>query len=276
MTKASIAIIGIGHMGESLLSGLITHGQPRDKLMVTDISEEKLLQVQQRWQVAVERDNANAVKDADVVLLAIKPQVFATVVKAMAPAILARQPLVISIAAGIREATITELLGENTAIVRAMPNTPALIGCGATALHANRHVTAAQRELATELMQAIGIVVWLDDEAKMDAVTAVSGSGPAYFFLVMEAMQAAAVELGLPPDTARLLTLQTALGSARMAMESDASLAELRRRVTSPGGTTEKAISVLEDHRIHAAFKNALQAAKERSEELARILGENK
>ncbi len=154
-----------------------------------------------------------------------------------------------------------------------MPNTPAMIGAGATVLHAGAGVTDEQRDLAESILRAVGLTRWVEDEGLLDAVTALSGSGPAYFFLVMEAMEAAATDLGIPQETARLLTLQTALGAARMAIESDEEPATLRRRVTSPGGTTERAVAVLEDGGLRELFGRALTGARDRSVELSELLG---
>lgn len=276
MDTPIITVIGAGNMGSSLISGLIRDGHPSNSLWACDLSEEKLDVLAQTFQIHTTSDNAQAVAAADVVIFAIKPHYFANIASALQPIIAKHQPLVISIAAGIRISSMQHWLGEKTAIVRSMPNTAALIGCGASALYANTLVTHEQHNLAESILRAVGLVVWLQEESLMDAVTALSGSGPAYFFLVMEAMQQAAERLGLPTDTARLLTLQTALGAARMAIESGKPLVELRQHVTSPGGTTEKAVSVLEESNIRGLFDNALTAAKLRSEELAGILGEDK
>jgi pyrroline-5-carboxylate reductase len=271
MTTPVIAMIGAGNMGESLISGLINNGHPADKIWASDASEKKLEYLQHTFSIHTETNNASAVEVADVVVFAIKPQVFANVATDLKAVIQQHKPLIISIAAGIRIANIHHWLGDKTAIVRAMPNTAALIGCGATALFANQEVTDKQRNLAESILRTVGIVVWLTNEALLDTVTALSGSGPAYFFLMMESLQNAAEELGLAEETARLLTLQTALGAARMAIESGKSLAELRQNVTSPGGTTEKALAVLEEKNIRGIFKETLAAAKARSEELGPI-----
>lgn len=274
MTTPTIAIIGAGNMGLSLIGGLINDQHPASHIIAADPSVEKLMQLEQRFHIKTTTDNIAAVKKANVVIFAVKPQYFATVAKELAPSIQEHHPLVISIAAGIRVHHLQKWLGDHIAIVRSMPNTPALIGCGATALYANDYVNAEQRNLAESMLRAVGITIWLDKEALMDTVTALSGSGPAYFFLMMESLQTAAEEMGLPTETARLLTLQTALGSARIAMESDSNLTELRQQVTSKGGTTEKAVSVLEENNIRELFKKTLAAAKSRSEELAEMLGE--
>ena len=182
----------------------------------------------------------------------------------------------VSIAAGIRLDDIGRWLGvENAAIVRAMPNTPSLVQAGATALCANAQVTNEQHELAESILRAVGLALWVKDEQQMDAVTALSGSGPAYFFLVIEAMQSAGMELGLPEDTARLLALETAFGAAKMALESNESACVLRQRVTSPGGTTERALEEFEQGDLRGLFNKALEAAAGRAAELADQLGQD-
>lgn len=273
MTFPVISIIGAGHMGSSLIGGLINNGHPPEKIIAADPSEAALIKLQETFPVHTVTNNNMAIQTSDVVIFAVKPQLFSEVAIPLASAIQTKKPLVISIAAGIRADSIDHWLGSKIAIVRAMPNTPALIGCGATALYANKQVNNKQRALAESILQAVGIVVWVKDEDLMDTVTALSGSGPAYFFLVMEILEACAEKLGLPGETARLLTLQTALGAARMAIESGIPLAELRRQVTSPGGTTEKAVSVLEEKDLRQLFGAAVEAAKLRSEELANMLG---
>lgn len=269
MSDSRITIIGAGNMGASLVGGLINNGFNAEKLIVTDTDQQKLDALRNRYHVHTHTDNAAALKQATCVILAIKPQIFTTVLKPLAMQIEHTKALVISIAAGISIETIERYLSVNTAIIRAMPNTPALIGRGASALYANTAVTKEQKEFATHIFKAVGKVVWLDEESKLDIVTALSGSGPAYFFLVMEAMEKTAIDLGLSADIAHELTVQTALGAAEMAAQTPQNLATLRKNVTSPGGTTEKALSVLEAKDIHAIFKEALNAAAARSKELA-------
>lgn len=269
MTHSNIAIIGSGHMGSSLLGGLIANHYPPEKIWITDSDTTKLEQLKNQFKIHTTTKNQEAVEMADAVILAVKPQVLSEVAFEIAKSVQHKKPLIISIAAGIRAESIQKWLGGNVAIVRAMPNVPALIGCGATGLFANSMVSEEQRNWAESILRAISIVVWLNDEKHMDTVTALSGSGPAYFFLIMEALQKGAEELGLDSESARLLTLQTAFGAARMALESDVDAKELRRRVTSPGGTTEQAVKVLEENQLRDIFKKALIAAKERSEELA-------
>ncbi|HTM63170.1 MAG TPA: pyrroline-5-carboxylate reductase [Gammaproteobacteria bacterium] len=271
-----IAMIGAGNMGSSLIGGLIKNGHPAEKIIATDPSEEKLSQLQKTFTVQVTSDNLAAVSNADVVIFAVKPQIFAEVATPLKSVIESRKPLIISIAAGIRASSIQNWVGGHAAVVRVMPNTPALIGAGASALFANSKTTEEQRNIAESIMRAVGIAVWVNDEKDMDTVTALSGSGPAYFFLILEALQDAAVDLGLPTETAQLLAQQTALGASLMAIDSNYSAAELRKHVTSPGGTTEKAVNVLEEHHVRDIFKKAVTAAKQRSEELANLLGDKK
>ncbi|HHM05535.1 MAG TPA: pyrroline-5-carboxylate reductase [Gammaproteobacteria bacterium] len=275
MRERTIAFVGGGNMARSLIGGLIKDGCRAERLWVSDPDPAKLDRYARHYTVHTSADNKTPVEHADVVVLAVKPQVLKTVAQDLAAAVAARKPLVISIAAGIRESDLRRWLGEGIAIVRTMPNTPALVGSGASALYANAYVDAEQRDLAESILRAAGVTLWVDDEAQMDTVTALSGSGPAYFFLVMEALEQAAVRHGLPPASAHLLTLQTAYGAAKMALESPEELGALRRRVTSPGGTTERAIQVLQDSKLEALFERALAAAEQRSKELATLFGEN-
>jgi pyrroline-5-carboxylate reductase len=272
MTQPTIAFIGAGHMAGSLINGLTSDGYDPTCIVASDTNPDALAAMARRTGVRTTADNAVAA-DSDVVVLAVKPQTLQGVAREIAPVVQRRRPLVISIAAGIREDALEDWLGDGVALVRTMPNTPAMIGAGATVLHAGSGVTDAQRDTAESILRAVGLTRWVDDEGLLDAVTALSGSGPAYFFLVMEAMEAAAIELGIPRGTARLLTLQTALGAARMAIESDEEPATLRRRVTSPGGTTERAVAVFEDGGLRGLFASALTAARDRSVELSRLLG---
>ena len=274
MNLHTLSFIGGGNMARSLIGGLIADGWPADRIRVADSNPEVCAQLTEHFGVAAGSDNNAAVTGADVIVLAVKPQVMCSVAGGIAATVQTQRPLVISIAAGIRSAALDRWLGGDMAIVRCMPNTPALVQSGATALVANARVTADRRDLAESVLRSVGLTLWLDDEALMDAVTALSGSGPAYFFLVMEALQAAGMELGLPEQTARLLTLQTAFGAAKMALESAEDAATLRRRVTSPGGTTERAVQVFEDGRLRDLIARALTAARDRSRELAEQLGQ--
>ncbi|GAB6139502.1 pyrroline-5-carboxylate reductase [Methylosoma difficile] len=257
-------------MARSLLSGLIASGHAPDLLWVSDVNADALAALADELKVNVSTDNEAVVSAVDVVVLAVKPQMMDSVAQQVAAVVAQRQPLVVSIAAGISQNSLRLWLGEQTAIVRCMPNTPALVLTGATALHANSQVNAAQRDLAENILRSVGIALWVEDESQLDAVTAVSGSGPAYFFLLMEAMEKTAVDLGLQADTARLLVLQTALGAAKIAFESPESPGQLRQRVTSPGGTTQQAISTFQQGGFAELVDKALHAARDRSIEMSK------
>lgn len=274
MNSATIAFIGGGNMAASLIGGLIADGYPADRIRVADPDLARCQGLNERFGVHTGADNQAAAQGAAAVVLAVKPQLVQEVAKALGPGLRDSKVLWLSIAAGVQVTDLARWLSGEAAVVRAMPNTPALVQTGATALYANRYVRDDQRDLAESLMRAVGITRWLDDERLMDAVTAVSGSGPAYFFLLIEHLQAAGVRLGLTPETARLLTLETALGAARMALESEADAATLRQRVTSPGGTTERAVQAFEDGGFGALVDAAVQAAAERAAELGKLLGE--
>jgi len=267
--QSAIAVIGAGHMGSALISGLISQHYPPKQIFACDPSVEKLAYLQQTFGISVSTHNEEAIEQAETIIFAVKPNAMQAAVSALAARIHEKKSLVISIAAGVREKRVQEWLGGKVAVVRAMPNMPALIGCGATALYANSYTSPTQRKLAEAILRCVGLVVWLDDEKQIDAVTALSGSGPAYFFLLIEALQEAGKKLGLPEETTRLLALQTAYGATRLALESGESVAELRRRVASPGGTTERALHVLDQGRFHELMLEALTAAKKHSEDLA-------
>lgn len=268
-----IAFIGGGHMATSLVGGLVRRGLDPGTLRVSDPVAAQLERLLRDFGVRGSADNGEVVRDADLVVLAVKPQDMATVARGISRVVAERRRVVVSIAAGVRLADLARWLGDGIPTVRAMPNRPALIGAGITALHAGGGVTRADREAVERLMAAAGEVVWLDDEAQMDVVTAVSGSGPAYFFLLIEALEAAGVAHGLPQATARRLAVATAQGAGRMAAESSESPAVLREQVTSKGGTTAAALEVLETSAVRAIFHHAVAAATRRSGELAREFG---
>jgi pyrroline-5-carboxylate reductase len=215
------------------------------------------------------QDNALAVRDATAVILAVKPQFMRAAALHLAPYLADSQPLVISVAAGIPQAALCGWLGPHIAVIRAMPNRPALHGCGAAGLYAPPAVGSAQRQLAQAIMSAVGAAVWVEQESQLDTVTALSGSGPAYFFLLMEALETAAQAQGLPADIAHQLTLETAFGAAYMARQSQQPLATLRDQVTSKGGTTAAALEVFEAAGFRAIVASALAAADRRAAELA-------
>ncbi|MFS2093616.1 pyrroline-5-carboxylate reductase [Pseudomonas sp. Pseusp11] len=271
MSKTRIAFIGAGNMAASLIGGLRAKGLDAAQIRASDPGEETRTRVHTEHGVEVFADNAQAIEGVDVVVLAVKPQAMKAVCEAIRPSLKPNQ-LVVSIAAGITCASMNNWLGAQP-IVRCMPNTPALLRQGVSGLYATAQVSAEQRQQAQELLSAVGIALWLDEEQQLDAVTAVSGSGPAYFFLLIEAMTAAGVKLGLPPEIAAQLTVQTALGAAHMAVASDVDAAELRRRVTSPAGTTEAAIKSFQAGGFEALVEKALGAAAHRSAEMAEQLG---
>ncbi|TBU97810.1 pyrroline-5-carboxylate reductase [Stutzerimonas kirkiae] len=272
MSTPRITFIGAGNMAASLIGGLRAQGIAAERIRASDPSPQQREAIAAQHGIETLEDNAQALADADIVVLAIKPQVMQAVCRDLAPH-LPEQALVVSIAAGIACDSLQRWLGRELPLVRCMPNTPALLGLGASGLYANAQVSAAQRQQAERLLGAVGISVWLEEERLIDAVTAVSGSGPAYFFLLIEAMSSAGQQLGLPRETAIELVLQTALGAARMARESDVDASELRRRVTSPNGTTEAAIKAFQAGGFEALVGQALNAAAHRSTELAEQLG---
>lgn len=271
MSHPRIAFIGAGNMAASLIGGLLAQGIPASHIRASDPGAEQRAKIASEHGIALFADNAEAILDADVIVLATKPQVLKDVCLALTPSLQDGQ-LLVSIAAGISCASLGNWLGARP-IVRCMPNTPALLRQGVSGLYANAEVNPAQREQAEQLLAAVGMALWLENEQQIDAVTAVSGSGPAYFFLLIEAMTAAGEQLGLPKAIAAQLTLQTALGAAHMAVASDVDAAELRRRVTSPNGTTEAAIKTFQAGGFAELVEQALSAAAKRSAELAEQLG---
>lgn len=273
MKNKRICFIGCGNMGGSLIGGLLANSYNKDFICGSDPDSKQRNKLKDRYDIEVYENNAEALTGAEVVVLAVKPQVMQSTVTGIAELLAGRQVLIISIAAGIRISSLNRWLGDALPVVRAMPNTPALIRAGVTALYASAPVSSIQRELSESIMRSVGTVVWVDNEASMDAVTALSGSGPAYFFLLMEVLEKAALELDLPIEKARLLILETALGAAKMAVESNCDAATLRRQVTSPGGTTEQALKVLQQGNLDKLFLQAVRAAQLRSVELAETLG---
>jgi pyrroline-5-carboxylate reductase len=256
-------------MARSLIGGLIRTGTPAARLRVGEPNAELAAALTRDFGVAAGADNAAAANAAATWVLAVKPQVMKTVCVPLRDIAQARKPLVISVAAGIRAGQIEEWLGGNLAVVRCMPNTPALIGAGATGLFANPRVAAGQHETAARVLGTEGLTVWIEDEALMDTVTALSGSGPAYFFLLVEALEEAAVAQGLARETARALAVQTCVGAGRMLIENGAAPAELRQRVTSPQGTTQAAIDSFSADRFGEIVARAVAAATRRGREMS-------
>ncbi|MFP4137492.1 MAG: pyrroline-5-carboxylate reductase [Halomonas sp.] len=270
---SQVTFIGAGNMAGAIIGGMIESGFAADAITATSPDDDALAPLRERLGIHTATDNAAAVARADVVVLAVKPQIMRQVCEELRDAIQARRPLIVSVAAGLPAETLERWLGGELPVVRCMPNTPSLVGAGAAGLYANARVDAIQRRLASELMEAVGLVEWVDDEALLEAVTAVSGSAPAYFFLMFEAMEEAGARLGLPADTARRLAMQTAFGAARMAMASDRPPAELKRNVMSPGGTTERAIDHLEQAGLRTALAEAMVACAARAREMADEFG---
>lgn len=269
--NCNISFIGGGNMAQALIGGLISQGLPATRITVSDPVEKVRLLLAEK-EVNVTDDNIAAIKDADIVLFAVKPQVLAGVLKPLQG--LLDGKLVISIVAGAEIATLSALLGTDR-IVRVMPNTPALVQTGAHGLFANEEVSNDDRELASQVLASTGLTIWVNSEVQIDAVTAVSGSGPAYFFYMMESMIRAGKNLGLDEKVATALTLQTALGAAQMAITSSNTPAELRKNVTSPNGTTQAALEVFDRAQISQNIQAALAAAQKRSQELAQELSDN-
>ncbi|MFK7912396.1 MAG: pyrroline-5-carboxylate reductase [Pseudomonadales bacterium] len=263
---SKVTFIGAGNMASALLAGLLDSGFPAADLCASDPDATQRARIEALG-IAAHADNAPAIADADAIVLAVKPQIMKPVLNSLTT--LTSEQLLISIAAGVPITAMADVLGRAQPIVRCMPNTPALLRQGVTALVANEQANAAQQQLAGKILGAAGTIHWLEDESALDAVTAVSGSGPAYFFYLLEAMITAGVELGLPAELAESLAIETALGAARMAKEGDIDPAQLRRNVTSPGGTTERALNVLNNAGVNDAMIDAMKQAASRSQELA-------
>ncbi|HCK31856.1 MAG TPA: pyrroline-5-carboxylate reductase [Acinetobacter ursingii] len=269
--NSNITFIGGGNMAQALIGGLLARGLPTTRIMVSD-PVEAIRQLLHEKEIQAVDDNVKAIKNADVVVLAVKPQVLGTVLKPLHG--LFEGKLIVSIIAGAEIETIAALTGTDR-IVRVMPNTPALVQTGAHGLYANENVTTKDRDLASQILAATGLTIWVNSEAQIDAVTAVSGSGPAYFFYLMESMIRAGKNMGLDEKVATALTLQTALGAAQMAITSSNTPAELRKNVTSPNGTTQAALEVFDRAQISQNIQTALAAAQKRSQELAHELSDS-
>ena len=269
-----IAFVGGGNMARSLIGGLVRQGAAPDRIAVAEPNAGLRDALARDFGVAVHADGAAAAAGADVIVLAVKPQVMRPVCESLRTVVQQSHALMLSIAAGIRMEQLDAWCGGAAAIVRSMPNTPALIGAGASGLCANARATPEQRRAAETILAAAGAVVWIAEEDHMDIVTALSGSGPAYFFLLAEALEDAAVAQGLPRDAARLLAAQTALGAGRMLREDGETAAVLRQRVTSPGGTTQAALDRFAAHGLRDIVADAVAAATGRGRELAARTGD--
>lgn len=269
MIQPTLAFIGGGNMARSVVGGLVAQGVPAASIRVAEPVDALREAFAGDFHVRTFRTAAEAVEGAGVWLFTVKPQVMRMVCETLAPLVQSTRPMVMSLAAGITSAQLDHWLGDGLAVVRAMPNTPALLGAGATGLYANAAVDADGRALAERLLAATGPTTWIADEAQMDAVTALSGSGPAYVFLLAEAMIAAGEAEGLPVDAARALALQTVLGAARMLAESGEAPDQLRKRVTSPNGTTQAALDSFERDHFREIVQRAIHAARVRGGELS-------
>ena len=265
----SIAFIGGGNMASCIIGGMVANDFDPRQILVGTPSQSTRDRLSAATGATTMADNHQAAARADIVVLAVKPKMMRQVVMDLASA-LTHRPIIISVAAGIPVAALKQWLGSDMPVIRAMPNTPSMIQAGATGLFTQSDLTTEQRSLVDQIFQAIGYSCWVDSEELIDAVISVSGSGPAYFFLVLEAMQKIAQELGLPKQTAQELSLHTALGASRMAMESGISAAELRDQVTSPGGTTQAAIKSFQQHGLEDIFRTAMTSAVARAQEMSK------
>lgn len=272
MKKGNIAFIGGGNMARSLIAGLIDADFDHNAIWVSDPSEEKLNDFKTQWDIHTTTHNLDAMQHAEMVVLAIKPQIMPTLLAECASALSMDGRIVLSIAAGINASDLRRALGADCDIIRAMPNLAAMVGSAATGLYADDSVNSKARDQAEMIMRSVGVTVWVDKESHMDIVTALSGSGPAYFFYFMDELTKAATQQGLPEETAKLLSVQTALGAAHAALESKDDLASLIKNVTSPGGTTEAALTILRDAKVDDVLSQTLQAARARAVELANEL----
>lgn len=271
MSQPTIAFIGTGNMARAILEGLLSNGYPAQSIWATRRQVKRLDDLQNQG-VNTTDDNAQAVSAADIIVMSVKPQMMRETLAGLEEPIQQGKPLVISVAAGIDVAALERWAGGDVAVIRAMPNTPSLLKRGACGLFANSKVSQSQQNIADQIMSAVGITLWCDTEAGIDQVIAVSGSGPAYFFLMMEKMIDAGIKMGLDANSARELTLQTALGAAEMAKQTGIEPAELRRRVTSPGGTTEQAIMSFERDALGDTVSRAMNACRDRAVEMTHLL----
>lgn len=270
MLQPTITFIGAGHMAESLIHGLIANGYPKEAIWAANRSIERLDLMRQKYQIHTTQNNAEGAKHAEVLLLAVKPQDTATALQSLKIKVKKQKPLVISVITGWTVERIQEYLEyEEPAVVRCVPNTPALVGSGAIGLYANNYCTQKQKNLAESILRSVGVTLWVKQENLMNVVTGLSGSGPAYFYAIMEALEQAGVHFGLSKETAKLLTLQTAFGAAKMALESNTEISALREQVTSKGGTTEQALKVLKEKNIAEILEKAVEAAYKRAKELS-------
>ncbi|RBW51285.1 pyrroline-5-carboxylate reductase [Marinobacter sp. F3R11] len=273
MSKSpTISFIGAGNMASAIIGGMLDNEFKAANIWASAPDDGHLQSIRKRFGISVTTDNRYCAQQADMVVLAVKPQVMADVCRDIAPIAQNTRPLMVSIAAGLGTDTLDEWLGGGLPIVRVMPNTPSLVGKGAAGLFSNESVSSAQKEMVQSVFEGIGMAVWVEDEALLHGVTALSGSGPAYFFLMLEALETAATETGIDPETARQLAIQTMAGAAEMAARSEHDPAQLKKNVMSPGGTTERAVNTFEEGGLRDLVKKAYNAAYKRSEEMAKEL----
>lgn len=271
LNKQKITFIGTGNMAQAIIRGLLERGIEHDNITATTASESSCKNVKSALSIHALTDNVKACRSADIIVLCVKPQLLEQVCIQIAPSV-PEHALIISVAAGIRCHSLESWLGTR-AIVRCMPNTPSSIGLGACGLYNNPHTHPEHAQLAKDILDAVGLTINVDKEQLIDAVTAVSGSGPAYFFLFIEAMIEAGIKLGLDKEAASQLALQTAKGAAQLAIRDGGEVSELRAKVTSPKGTTEQAIHSFESNHLRETVLNAMQACAQRAAELADELG---
>jgi pyrroline-5-carboxylate reductase len=273
MSHLELTVLGAGNIGRALIGGLLRHGMRPEQITVGESQEGARATLSRELAIAATADNAAAVSKADLIVLAVKPDQTGSVLAPLATQLQQRRPLVLSVAAGIRIQSLQSWCGAGVPVIRAMPNRPAFVGAGVTGLFAPADVAPSQRAMAAQIMQSVGEVVWVATEDALDVVTALSGSGPAYFFLLAEAMLQAGIGLGLPEDTARRLSIATLHGAGLLAQGSDGDLARLRAEVTSKGGTTEAAVRALQAADFNELISRAVAAAARRSRELAEQVG---
>jgi pyrroline-5-carboxylate reductase len=274
MQSHQIGFLGGGHMARALIGGLLSRGMSAAQLSVGEPVAQARELLARDFKVRVSADNRAAIDGCELVIVAVKPQEAGKVLRSLAPQLRSARPVLVSIAAGIRIASLSAWAGPDVPIIRTMPNRPALIGAGVTGMYAAPGVTADQRALAEQVMRAAGLAVWVGRESDLDVVTALSGSGPAYFFLLAELMMHAAIGQGLEPEAARQLAVGTLHGAGALAQMSDGDLARLRQEVTSKGGTTEAALGAFAAADFGRLVARAMQAATERSRELAAQFGD--
>lgn len=272
MSNPNIAFIGGGNMAKSIIGGLLKNGHPPECITVSDPNQTQLQALEDEYGIHICQDNAQACQDADAILLAVKPQIMQVVLEPLANLPNLSDKLFISIAAGLRIDAMSAWLGCAVPFIRCMPNTPALVQCGASALFANSQSNEQHKALAHNLLSSVGIVEWVGSEADLDAITALSGSGPAYFFLLIEALEKAAQDLGLPASVCHAMATQTALGAATMAVQSEQTPAQLREAVTSKGGTTAAALDAFYQGNFSQLVSDAVNAAHRRSQTLSEEL----